>query len=52
VQATGSYGSYLTQRVAVSGASGVHDLYLVFRARSGVAENHQLPLQHATAHAA
>jgi lysophospholipase L1-like esterase/chitodextrinase len=38
VQATGSYASYLTQRVAVSGASGVHDLYLVFRAGAGVAE--------------
>jgi lysophospholipase L1-like esterase len=37
VQATGSYGTHYTQRVAVSGATGVHDLYLVFRNRTGVA---------------
>ena len=38
VQPTGSYNDILTQRVGLtSNVSGIHDLYLVFRNRNGVA---------------
>jgi lysophospholipase L1-like esterase len=37
VQPTGAYNTRYTQRFAINGVSGVHDVYLVFRDRSGVA---------------
>lgn len=36
VQVTGSFGTYRSQRVNVSNVTGTHDLYLVFKGRSGV----------------
>ena len=37
VQPTGSYSTRYTQRFSINNVSGVHDVYLVFRSRSGVA---------------
>jgi chitodextrinase len=37
VQPTGSFGVYNTQQINVSTTAGTHDLFLVFRGRSGVA---------------
>ncbi len=37
VQPTGSYGTRYTQRVGVNNVTGVHDVYLVFRGRSNMA---------------
>lgn len=37
IQATGGYGTYFWQQASVSNITGMHDLYLVFRGQSGVA---------------
>lgn len=48
VQPTGSWSTYFTQQVNITGVSGTHDLYVVFRGRNGVANFRSI--QFSTAH--